>query len=130
MERPALTDLLKRDNPGLLAWRRQAREELQRNPGDTALQAVFDQTTSEVTTGPPPPGDCTRRAPAPWHAAKGDAGDDRATSPGTLPHANDAAHRPLQGAKAGIPKNIVTDGPVVTKMNADGMLWMQDQFLI
>src|SRR5271168_2967753 len=36
----------------------------------------------------------------------------------------------LQGAKAGIPKNIVTDGPVVTKANADGMLWMQEQFLI
>src|SRR5277367_2904016 len=36
----------------------------------------------------------------------------------------------LQGEKAGIPKNIVTDGPVVTKANADGMLWMQDQFLI
>jgi hypothetical protein len=50
MERPALADLLNRDNPGLLAWRRQAREELERNPGDTALQAVFDQTTSEVTT--------------------------------------------------------------------------------
>jgi ribose transport system substrate-binding protein len=30
----------------------------------------------------------------------------------------------------GIPKNIVTDGPVVTKSNADGMLWMEDQFLI
>jgi ribose transport system substrate-binding protein len=29
-----------------------------------------------------------------------------------------------------IPKNIVTDGPVVTKANADGMLWMQEQFLI
>src|SRR5271156_6500598 len=29
-----------------------------------------------------------------------------------------------------IPKNIVTDGPVVTKANADGMLWMEDQFLI
>src|ERR1700729_4243480 len=38
----------------------------------------------------------------------------------------------LQGAKTGtnIPKNIVTDGPVVTKNNADGMLWMQEQFLI
>ena len=36
----------------------------------------------------------------------------------------------LQGAKANIPKNIVTDGPVVTKANADGMLWMQEQFLI
>jgi ribose transport system substrate-binding protein len=30
----------------------------------------------------------------------------------------------------GIPKNIVADGPVVTKANADGILWMQDQFLI
>ena len=36
----------------------------------------------------------------------------------------------LQGAKAGIPKNIVADGPVVTKDNADGMLWMEEQFLI
>ena len=31
---------------------------------------------------------------------------------------------------AGIPKNIVADGPVVTKGNADGMLWMEDQFLV
>jgi len=31
---------------------------------------------------------------------------------------------------AGIPKNIVTDGPVVTKDNAAGMQWMQDHFLI
>ena len=30
----------------------------------------------------------------------------------------------------GIPKNIVTDGPVVTKANAPGMQWMQDHFLI
>src|SRR5271166_2904119 len=38
----------------------------------------------------------------------------------------------VNGAKTGtdIPKNIVTDGPVVTKANADGMLWMQEQFLI
>jgi ribose transport system substrate-binding protein len=36
----------------------------------------------------------------------------------------------LQGEKAGIPKNIVADGPVVTKKNADGMLWMEEQFLI
>ena len=36
-----------------------------------------------------------------------------------------------QGDKAaGIPKNIVADGPVVTKDNAAGMLWMQEQFLI
>jgi ribose transport system substrate-binding protein len=36
------------------------------------------------------------------------------------------------GAKTGtdIPKNIVTDGPVVTKDNADGMLWMEEQFLV
>jgi ribose transport system substrate-binding protein len=37
----------------------------------------------------------------------------------------------VQGVKtAGIPKNIVTDGPVVTKDNAAGMLWMEEQFLI
>jgi ribose transport system substrate-binding protein len=30
----------------------------------------------------------------------------------------------------GIPKHIVTDGPVVTKANAAGMLWMEDHFLI
>jgi len=30
----------------------------------------------------------------------------------------------------GIPKNIITDGPVVTKANADGMAWMEEQFLI
>src|ERR1700729_4604296 len=33
-------------------------------------------------------------------------------------------------AGAGIPKNIVTDGPVVTKANAPGMQWMEDHFLI
>ena len=33
-------------------------------------------------------------------------------------------------AGTGIPKSIVTDGPVVTKENAAGMLWMQDHFLI
>jgi ribose transport system substrate-binding protein len=30
----------------------------------------------------------------------------------------------------GIPKNVVTDGPVVTKANAAGMQWMEDHFLI
>jgi ribose transport system substrate-binding protein len=30
----------------------------------------------------------------------------------------------------GIPKNVVTDGPVVTKANAPGMQWMEDHFLI
>ncbi|MCU1499872.1 MAG: transporter substrate-binding protein [Acidimicrobiales bacterium] len=29
----------------------------------------------------------------------------------------------------GIPKNVVTDGPVVTKANAAGMQWMQDPYL-
>jgi ribose transport system substrate-binding protein len=38
----------------------------------------------------------------------------------------------INGAKTGtdIPKNIVTDGPVVTRDNAEGMLWMEEQFLI
>ena len=38
----------------------------------------------------------------------------------------------VNGAKTGtdIPKNIITDGPVVTKANAAGMQWMQDHFLI
>src|SRR5579883_1345728 len=31
---------------------------------------------------------------------------------------------------SGIPKQIVTDGPVVTKANAEGMLWMENHFLI
>jgi ribose transport system substrate-binding protein len=30
----------------------------------------------------------------------------------------------------GIPKSVVTDGPVVTKANAPGMQWMEDHFLI
>ena len=29
-----------------------------------------------------------------------------------------------------IPKQIVIDGPIVTKANAPGMLWMEEQFLI
>jgi ribose transport system substrate-binding protein len=41
----------------------------------------------------------------------------------------------VSGQKTGdgpgmIPKNIVTDGPVVTKNNAPGMMWMEEQFLI
>jgi ribose transport system substrate-binding protein len=31
---------------------------------------------------------------------------------------------------SGIPKSVVTDGPVVTKENAAGMQWMEDHFLI
>ncbi len=34
------------------------------------------------------------------------------------------------GGMGGIPKNIVADGPVVTKDNAPGMLWMESHFLI
>jgi ribose transport system substrate-binding protein len=30
----------------------------------------------------------------------------------------------------GIPKHVITDGPVVTKANAPGMLWMQNHYLI
>jgi ribose transport system substrate-binding protein len=38
----------------------------------------------------------------------------------------------LSGEKTGegIPKNVVVDGPVVTKDNAAGMLWMENHFLI
>jgi len=39
----------------------------------------------------------------------------------------------LNGEKTGqggIPKNIITDGPVVTKANAPGMAWMEEHFLI
>ena len=39
----------------------------------------------------------------------------------------------LTGEKTGpggIPKHVITDGPVVTKPNAEGMLWMQRHFLI
>jgi ribose transport system substrate-binding protein len=38
-----------------------------------------------------------------------------------------AARRSNTGA---IPKQIVIDGPIVTKANAPGMLWMEEQFLI
>ena len=39
-------------------------------------------------------------------------------------------HGRREGRARGIPKSIVTDGPVVTKANAAGMLWMQKHFLI
>ena len=32
--------------------------------------------------------------------------------------------------QGGIPKNIIVDGPVVTKANAPGMMWMESHFLI
>ena len=54
-----------------------------------------------------------------------------------LPHPWRRDHRRRRGGRhrredrrAGIPKNIVTDGPVVTKANAAGMQWMEDHFLI
>ncbi|MGE0008601.1 MAG: sugar ABC transporter substrate-binding protein [Parvibaculaceae bacterium] len=38
----------------------------------------------------------------------------------------------VHGTKTGegIPKHVITDGPVVTKANAPGMAWMEEQFLI
>ena len=65
-----------------------------------------------------------------------DGADVRDRAQPVLPHPwrRDRRRRQavVQGAKTGtdIPKNIVTDGPVVTKANADGMLWMEEQFLI
>jgi ribose transport system substrate-binding protein len=35
-----------------------------------------------------------------------------------------------KSGEGGIPKNVVTDGPVVTKDNAAGMLWMEKHYLI
>ncbi|MBV8913153.1 MAG: hypothetical protein JOZ05_08970, partial [Acetobacteraceae bacterium] len=35
-----------------------------------------------------------------------------------------------KSGEGGIPKSVVTDGPVVTKANAPGMAWMEKQFLI
>jgi ribose transport system substrate-binding protein len=32
--------------------------------------------------------------------------------------------------EGGIPKNVIMDGPVVTKANAPGLLWMEDHFLL
>jgi hypothetical protein len=47
MEPPKLADLVKLD-AALIAWRHQARTELEHDPS-TALQAVYDATTREVT---------------------------------------------------------------------------------
>jgi ribose transport system substrate-binding protein len=35
-----------------------------------------------------------------------------------------------KAGEGGIPKSVVTDGPVVTKNNAAGMAWMEKHFLI
>ncbi len=35
-----------------------------------------------------------------------------------------------RSGQGGIPKHVITDGPVVTRANAAGMAWMQKHFLI
>ena len=47
MEALKLADLVKLDDSALIAWRRETRTELERNP-DAALQAVYDATTQEM----------------------------------------------------------------------------------
>ena len=47
MEPPNLADLVKLDDSALIAWRRQARTELENHP-DKTLRAVYDATTQEV----------------------------------------------------------------------------------
>jgi ribose transport system substrate-binding protein len=41
-----------------------------------------------------------------------------------------AAARASRQGSLDIPKHIIVDGPIVTKANAPGMLWMEEQFLI
>jgi ribose transport system substrate-binding protein len=41
-----------------------------------------------------------------------------------------AGEKTGSGGPGTIPKNIVADGPVVTKANAPGMMWMEEHFLI
>lgn len=48
MELPHVADLVSLDDSALIAWRQQARTELEHDP-DTALRAVYDATTQEVT---------------------------------------------------------------------------------
>ena len=38
--------------------------------------------------------------------------------------------KPGSGSNGTIPKHIIADGPVVTKANAPGMMWMEEHFLI
>ena len=49
MEVPNLADLVKLDDSALIAWRRETRTGLERNP-DEALQAIYDATTQEIAT--------------------------------------------------------------------------------
>jgi hypothetical protein len=48
MELPNLAELVTLDDSALIAWRRQARAELEQDT-DMALQAAYDATTREVT---------------------------------------------------------------------------------
>ena len=41
-----------------------------------------------------------------------------------------AAARASRRGSLDIPKHIIVDGPIVTRANAPGMLWMEEQFLI
>jgi hypothetical protein len=47
MELPDLADLVTLDDSALIAWRREARAELEHVPG-AALQSAYDATTREV----------------------------------------------------------------------------------
>ena len=60
MKAPDLADLVVLDDSALIAWRRDARTELEHRP-DMALQAVYDATTQEITV----------RAGEKWTAWKG-----------------------------------------------------------
>ena len=101
----------------------------QRRHGARSLQGDAGQ-------GPHRDQDRRRRRDAPGDQGGAGGRDVRHRPQSILPHPwrSDCRGRAGggTGAKtgAGIPKNIVTDGPVVTKANADGMLWMQEQFLI
>lgn len=59
-----------------------------------------------------------------WIGGVGNA--TRARGRGRRPHVRHGA----QLASLDIPKHIIVDGPIVTKANAPGMLWMEEQFLI
>ena len=48
MKAPELADLVRLDDSALIAWRRDARTELEHRP-DVSLQAVYDATTQEIT---------------------------------------------------------------------------------
>jgi hypothetical protein len=47
MKAPDLTNLVGLDDSALIAWRREARTELEHRP-DGRLQAVYDMTTQEI----------------------------------------------------------------------------------